>query len=698
MNVGVGRYVLGICSLAIVCGGVGLAAVALRRRWFDQETGAVRSLVECLLGIAVLIAILEALGTVGLFRLGPIDAACALVGAGGWRRLRSTTAPVRQRRAARRPSPQAIAMGGVGLLVTAVIAAEWTSPTLAAYTHGIRGVDSLWYHLPWAAGFAQTGHITPPRFTDVEVLTAFGPATAELFHGLGIVLFGRDTLSPGLNLIWLALTLLAAYCIGARRGHGPIALCGVALVMATPMIVASQPGSADDDVVGIFFMLASAALLVNGAERPSMLVLAGASAGFAASVKVTLLLPVAALTVGALVLAPREQRLAHARRWLLPEFLAGGFWYVRNLIAIGNPLPWTSLGFLPTPAPTLEAHREYAITHYLTDGRVWSQFAEPAFAAALGRWWWAIVALAILTALACLLRGATPVIRVLAVVALASLAAYLATPETAGGPAGDPIGIALNVRYAAPGLALALALLAEVPLLARGRRPLLALALPIAVLIATLIRPGLWPSQHLAGSLAAGAIVLIAGALLISRRPRISVSHLRRGSLRAAAVAGLLLAVSAAAAAGYAWQGHYLRGRYAFARGVSSFAHVWALFRSVHDARVGLVGTYGGYFSYPLDGLDDSNRVQYVAAHGPHGSFTPIRTCAAWRAAVNAGHYRYLVTTPTRHFWRPKVLYPSPERGWTISDPAAHVIYQQRARGQVIDVFRLRGPLNVSGC
>ena len=61
-------------------------------------------------------------------------------------------------------------------------------------------------------------------------------------------------------------------------------------------------------------------------------------------VKLSLLAPVLALTVGALALAPAARRRA-ARRpcGSSRSVLAGGFWYVRNLIAVGNPLPWVSL-------------------------------------------------------------------------------------------------------------------------------------------------------------------------------------------------------------------------------------------------------------------------------------------------------------------------------------------------------------------
>ena len=122
------------------------------------------------------------------------------------------------------------------------------------------------------------------------------------------------------------------------------------------------------------------------------------------------------------------------------------------------------------------------------------------------------------------------------------------------------------------------------------------------------------------------------------------------------------------------------------------------MFRTIHDARVGVVGTFGGFFAYPLAGLDDSNRLQYVGDRGPHGSFTPITTCARWRAQVNRAHLKYLITTPARDPWRPRVLSPSPETGWTATDPAAQPIYRVQALGQPIAVFRIRGPLNPAAC
>jgi hypothetical protein len=110
------------------------------------------------------------------------------------------------------------------------------------------------------------------------------------------------------------------------------------------------------------------------------------------------------------------------------------------------------------------------------------------------------------------------------------------------------------------------------------------------------------------------------------------------------------------------------------------------------------VGTYGEFFSYPLAGLDDSDRVLYIAAHGPSGSFTPITTCRAFRTAVNAARLNYLVATPERDFWRPTRLRAAPEAGWIGDAPGAHVLFVRHAGGQPIHVFALGQRLDPTAC
>ena len=86
-------------------------------------------------------------------------------------------------------------------------------------------------------------------------MTAFFPANSELIHGLGILLMGNDVLSPLVNIGWLALALLAGWCAGRPFGVGAVTLTGVSALMATPNIVATQPGGGYDDIVGLALLL-----------------------------------------------------------------------------------------------------------------------------------------------------------------------------------------------------------------------------------------------------------------------------------------------------------------------------------------------------------------------------------------------------------------------------------------------------------
>jgi hypothetical protein len=683
------RYAYGLICLALTLGSTGYAAGKLRSRLAPALTGPSARLADATVALGLLITLSELLGAFGLFRLGPLLAGALLlagVSAAG-RGVRQTDVHGARVRISK---PAAGWMTAAVMTSAGAVAAEWLTPTLAGYDTGIRSFDSLWYHLPWAASFAQTGNVASLRFTDVEYLTSFYPASGELLHALGIVLLGRDTLSPGINLVFLALTLLAAWCIGDRFGAGAVTMMGAALALAMPMARFSQAGSAANDVVGIFFLLAAAALLLRAEESLGVLLLAGLSAGLAVSVKLSLLAPAVLLMLVALALCARRRSaggLARLRPWawtLLAFAIGGGYWYARNLVLVGNPLPW--LGPLPKPAAPLQQHTGFAIAHYIAAGTGWRRWFQPGLASGLGPWWPAVLAAAVAGPVACLWRARSREARLIGLVALASIAAYLVTPESAAGPPGMPSGFAFNLRYALPALTLSLAAGGLAVRTARERAAASgALAL---LLVATLAEPRLWPGGY---SVAAAAIVVLAAGAVAALRYRVRLRP-------ATAVAILTPLAFAAAAAGYAGQRHYLDRRYVYQPHVSSLATLWQWFRGVHRARVAVAGTFGGFFSYPLYGTDLSNRVQYIGRRGAHGSFGAVTTCTGWREALAAGDYRYVVATPARNPWRPTVLQDSPEAAWTESDPAARLVFRQAAHGQSIDVFELSGSAGGAGC
>jgi hypothetical protein len=121
-------------------------------------------------------------------------------------------------------------------------------------------------------------------------------------------------------------------------------------------------------------------------------------------------------------------------------------------------------------------------------------------------------------------------------------------------------------------------------------------------------------------------------------------------------------------------------------------AYSWA--RGVSHARIGLAGTTAGFLEYGFFGTDLTNRVIYLGQEGPHGSYEPIPSCAAFRAAVNAADLDYLVTSPFLNFLRPGSPIASPEARWLRGDPAVSPVL----RSGRVTVWRVRNRLDPAAC
>ena len=116
----------------------------------------------------------------------------------------------------------------------------------------------------------------------------------------------------------------------------------------------------------------------------------GLAAGLAAGTKLNFLLPAAVLVVGLALIAPRGRRWSAL--WLagLAALAGGGYWYLRNLVHAGNPLPWIHhLGPITLPAPeqALGGREAHSVLGYLTDGTVWSDWFFPGLHQALWIVW-----------------------------------------------------------------------------------------------------------------------------------------------------------------------------------------------------------------------------------------------------------------------------------------------------------------------
>lgn len=691
----VSALVLGFVALGPLIAGTN----RLRRRFLPAWPRAISTIAVAVMTLAAITVTAEALGTIGQFRRVAMCISLAFVGVVAWafggpqppvdEQERTHVAPVTGRGA------QIVAALAVGLVV-----ATWTARTIASLRHGMETVDTLWYHMPAAARFVQTGFVSRLHYVDAGPVTVFYPAVSPLLHGFGIQIFGNDLLSPLMNLGWLALALLSAWSIGEPYGVAPVTLTGAAVVLSTPGMVATQPGGAYSDVVGLALLLAAVALLVRTAHdvayRLPGTALAALAAGLAVGTKFTLLVPVGALTLVVFLEAmlrrgaiPTRARLIGV--WSALLFVAGGFFYLRNAVRVGNPLPSLSFGPLQLPTPHV-AEPTFTIAQDLFRASVWRRYFVPGLWDSLGPAWAAIIGLTIVAGILAIATGRSVMDRAIGVVVLASIVGYVLTPQFLGVFPHHPQFFVFNVRYVTPALGLGLCLLPTVPALARPRRGGVVLAVLAALLAVTQYGPTIWSwsvstsTQRFVERIArvdvvvgvvAGLLLAAIGIVLAATRVHIRV------------VAMGLTAMTAAAVLGYPLQQAYLRRQYVSTQPIPRI-YRWAHARG--DLRIALVGTQ---LQYPLTGKGSSNYVQYIGRPEPDSGRAAITTCTTWRRVVNAGDYDYVVVTPPGYG---STTIPK-EAIWTRTDSRARLVLREQEPGYgTAFVYRVDGPLNPNAC
>jgi hypothetical protein len=726
--VNAGSYIVSTLAITALVLSLGYSAVLLRRRLLPEWEGAAAHLVEAIVGIALLIWLSELLGLVNLLYAWTLVATSILLAAAvfWWSRRALPAGPV----AAGDPPPPAVAKassgagpptappagpGAFALLITvgvaALVFAHWGLTAKDALDRGIFNFDSLWYHMPFAVEMAQSHSVTGLHYTDTVFTNWLYPQNSELLHAVGILLSDRDTLSLFFNFGWLAIAFLAAWCIGRPYGRGHLTVVAAAILLECHTLVVREPGAAKNDLVAAALLLAAVAILVNAwaaRDVPSQgghfgplsdgtsgwpLAAAGLAVGMAVGTKSTALAIAAALTVSVVVLAPVGRRWAAAGWWLLPAFAGGGFWYLRNLIVVGNPLPQLEhLGPISLPHPErLQMGRpDFSVAHYATDTAVWRDWFAPGLHDQFGLLWPLVVGGAVLGALLALVRGRDRLVRWIGGVALFGMLAYLFTPLTAAGAEGAPVAFDINIRYAIPALLLGLTLLPLARVFDGERRQWALLAVLLAILVVTDRSDAVLRDPDRVFGLALAALLVLVPAALLYARRGVSLSTTTAG------FAALALAVIAA---GYPVQRDYLRDRFANEDPETSIpgfhldaAYRWA--RGIEDSRIGLAGTTAGFLQYGFYGTDLSNRILYLGEKGPEGAFNAIRTCSAFRAAVNSQRLDYLVTAPFLNFIRTDQPIRSPEAGWLGGELAVTPI----DRSGPVTVWRVRGNLDPAAC
>ena len=715
-------YLLAVARLLAIVVALLVAARAWRRLLapgWELPLAVLADLVGMLAGAVVLG---ELLGSVGEFRRGPFIAASLVLAAASvwWCRRRTKSMPSGPAAPSALPITSTVVVAAAS---SALVLAQWSTWVAHVTTLGIGNAggpgngDSLWYHMPIAASFVQSGWTTHLLFLNGEALVTYYPVNTSVLHAIGILAMRTDVLSPFVNIALLPVALLAGWCIGARRGLGAATLAGVAVACTIPVVVVSEAGTAKDDVLGIVGLLAAVAFLgratgsEGGRDERAAAIYSGLAAGLAVGSKLTLVAPVLVLAVSLVVLTPRAVRLSTSIHWLGAALATGGYWYLRNLIAIGNPIPGLKLaiGGFHLPRPPTPSMDDFgtSLLHNLANGRVWREALIPGLKLGFGSAWpvpLGIVAVATLLGLVTL-RGRD---RVVAIVGLLALLAFLPTPGTVWAPqliafrgvAGVTANLfAFNLRYMLPAVAIGLVTL---PLVVdRWRRgPYVATAAVGVALASTQLVPqgrASWSQGHVLLELAVALVTLLVVAALVSGRRRLPASATRR--VRLAWLGGAAAVAVALLVAGRAVQTYSATNRF----GGLDLAR-WA--SGLPGSRIGFSGFV---FSYPLYGDFLQNRVQMIGERGPNGAWHPVRTCAAWRRDVRSAHVQYLVVpigAPAPGLgidlsrWRvglPGGEPPDepPESKWTRTDPGMRLVFRS---SEGAAVYAVTGRASTRGC
>jgi hypothetical protein len=713
-----GSYIGGCLATIGIVAALGLGGYWLRRWIVPEFSGALARLADATIATALLVLALQLVGTLSLLTFGWTTLAC--IGAGllaawiGWRKAPAAPAEIAA------PKVQKAALL-IALGVASWAFAEWTFPSQLSLDQGMFGGDTTWYHMPFAARMAQEASSVHLHFTDPLRLVAwFYPGSSELIHATGIVLFKSDWLSPLINLVWLSIALLGAWCVGRPYRVGPATLVASALVLSAGVMIETQPGEGRNDIMGLAFLVAFAAFLINGHQRRAPatgavqdapdsdaplldkgpLVMAGIAAGLAVSVKLPLLIPVVAIAVLMVVVSGRGRRLMTLASLGIPAFVVGSYWYLRAAIHTGgNPIPQSGWGPLHLPHPAqmpLDPRPRFSVAHYLFEPTIYRKWFFPQLDNALGPLWPLTLIVAIAATAYIVLRSRNVVLRVIAAAALVTAAVYIVTPLTAAGQEGAPTGFFTNTRYLMPGLILALVL---VPLARPLRAPetrawqtLFFLTGIYALMVLTTPR---WYPGFIVGTVFLTLAMVWMPAALTFMRGRREVS---RGLVAMAAAGVVLLAVILGRAQEVQYyKHHYTRTTLFLQEGGPQKAYAFA--HNQHDKRIGIAGSGEIFFGqYGFYGANLDNYVQYIGVPGPDGAYRLATTCRSFRNRVNAGDYDYLIISKFTEdaadspYWYP--IY-----AWVKSSPDLKLVIEEpEITPQADFVYKVNGELDPNEC
>jgi len=195
-------------------------------------------------------------------------------------------------------------------------------------------------HLHYITGIAD--HLRLPPASEPE------RQQPPLYYLLGAVvakLTGDDArLIRLLSVVLGILTILTVYAVARRLFplRPGLAVGAAALVALLPETQYLSGGINDDNLAwlaGALLVLAGIIVMQSKALTPRLALGVGLAVALAVLAKETVWVLAALLLVVVVVRRGRELRFVHVAALLLPTIVLAGWWFVRNAVAFGSPIP-----------------------------------------------------------------------------------------------------------------------------------------------------------------------------------------------------------------------------------------------------------------------------------------------------------------------------------------------------------------------
>lgn len=651
---GAGDYLEGLAFVIVTWSAVGCAATLLTVRRLAHLRGSARMLAWALLFTAGLMLVHLVPGALTILSRWSALAAAVVLALAVWR-LVPAAAPAAaaetEGASERAPADRRLswAFAGAGVLIVGVALLAFLRQRAAVpVTH----IDTLSIHLPGVARWIQSGSLWPkaeflPRFP-----TGAYPSNGSLIFVAAILPFRNDAFARLIDLPFLLMAAGAVYAI-ARELRAPRAAAALAaaLLLSVRAVTIFAVEQLNPDVILLATFGAGCLFLLRHfrTQRTSDLVLAGLGLGIAFGTKwygpSSVIAVLAAWAVLALV-ARRGLRAVLRQGLTIGAVVlaAGGFWFVRNAVATGNPLWPVKVAVLghtlfDAPRDVLRERYGFSLLDRLGQSGSWSHYILPDLRASIG-WPGLALGIGLVVGLGLLVarrrRAATAQAALAAAGAALVTAAYVVTPATAQGFASHPWTglVGGNSRYEMPALILAAAVLGWVLGRAGRVRPLLEAGVLVALIDGVHGTFGFGWGYLALVTLKLAGIAAVAGALAIGAR---RVARRRRPGRRAAVALGLV-ALIALGAAGYGLEHRFNRTRYQGLDATVDFISA----RAPSGHHIGVAGNWSGGGAvptviYPAFGPRLGNDVSFIG-RTVQGMLLPYESQGPFVAALRREH------------------------------------------------------------